>query len=236
MKKVFFILCSVVLFGGNICAQDEIDIKQMGEIKKTSDNVVDITNKSVSDTAKWHIKGMGSLNLSLAYFNNWSSGGDNSFALNANFNGGAYYRKKRTAWDNDVALAFGIIYTDAYKGWQKNVDKIQFASKYGYAINKKLFYTGLVDFKTQFYKGYNLPNDVDVVSKFMSPGYLTAALGIDYKPFKSFSAFVSPITGRFTFVLVDSLKIPHTNYGVDNDKIIKSQLGAYMKLAYNENI
>ncbi|MDR0873975.1 MAG: DUF3078 domain-containing protein [Prevotellaceae bacterium] len=234
MKKIFFIVCSIALFGGNIYAQDEIGIKDMSEIKKMSDVVVDTTNKSVSDTARWTLKGMGSLTYAQAYFKNWANGGDNSHAINAGFNGGAYYRKKRTAWDNDVALAFGIINTDAY-GWQKNVDKINFASKYGYAINKRLFYTGLIDFKTQFYKGYNLPNDSVMVSNFMAPGYLTAALGMDYKPYKFFSVFVSPVTGRFTFVLNDSLSHEGA-YGVDVDKKIKSQLGAYIKLAFNENI
>ena len=228
MKKILLVLS--ILLCANAFSQEDVDIKQMGEIKK---ELVKI-KESTADSATWAIKGMGSLNFSQAYFKHWASGGDNSIALNANFNGGAYYRKNKTAWDNDVALAFGIINTDAY-GWQKNVDKIHFASKYGYALNKNFFYTGLIDFKTQFYRGYNLPNDSVVVSDFMAPGYLTAALGMDYKPFKSLSVFVSPITGRLTFVLNDTLANEGA-YGVEAGKKIKPQLGAYSKLAYNESI
>ena len=34
----------------------------------------------------------------------------------------------------------------------------------------------------------------------MAPGYAMAAIGFDYKPNEDFSLFISPATGKFTFV------------------------------------
>ncbi|MEZ5013186.1 MAG: hypothetical protein R2794_02740 [Chitinophagales bacterium] len=46
---------------------------------------------------------------------------------------------------------------------------------------------------------------MNAISKMMSPGFLTAALGLDWKPSSAFSLFVSPATGKFTFVLDDNI-------------------------------
>mgnify|MGYP007103361275 CR=1 FL=1 len=62
----------------------------------------------------------------------------------------------------------------------------------------------------------------------MAPGYGLAAIGFDYKPNDKFSAFIAPVTGKFTFVNDDSLA-KFGAFGVQkeirdvNDPIIISQ-------------
>ena len=41
--------------------------------------------------------------------------------------------------------------------------------------------------------------------KFMAPAYITGAIGIDYKPNKYLSAFIAPVTARYTIVTDQTL-------------------------------
>jgi hypothetical protein len=228
MKKLYSILFLIFVFysaNAQVLSTDDM-VKQSSGIKQSA--------AASSDSSNWQIKGMTGLNGSQTALFNWAAGGENSVSGNAFFNGGAYYRKSRSAWDNDLALEFGLIYSPT-NAWRKNADKINFSSKYGYAINKKFFYTALIDFKTQFAPGYNYPNDSVMVSRFMAPGYLTAALGIEYVPVSVLSIFLSPTTGRFTFVCDENLSNAGA-FGVKPGKKVLAQIGAYARISYNQNV
>ncbi|MDZ4845001.1 MAG: DUF3078 domain-containing protein [Chitinophagales bacterium] len=154
-----------------------------------------------ADTSKWKVEGFGATTINQVSFTNWAAGGDNSisFALKAFMT--ARYNSGRHHWDNGFNAEYGLLWTKA-EGMRKNEDKIELETKYGYDINKKktLLLSALGNFKSQFANGYNYPNDSIEISKFASPGYLTLALGIDWKPKDYFSVFVSPVTGKITFV------------------------------------
>ena len=49
--------------------------------------------------------------------------------------------------------------------------------------------------------GYKYISDVDKekISNLLAPAYTLIALGFDYKPNSYFSAFVAPLTAKFTF-------------------------------------
>jgi hypothetical protein len=104
-------------------------------------------------------------------------------------------------------------------------------AKYGTEGIKDWYYSLLVSFKSQFAKGYNYPNDSVVVSRFMAPGYLVFALGLDYKPNKRTSILISPITSKSTFVL-DTVSIDQTKYGVAAKKRVYNEVGAYVKTRF----
>lgn len=125
--------------------------------------------------------------------------------------------------------------------YRKNSDKIDFATKYGYAMNKTLFASGLLDFKTQFSEGYDYKTSpATITSRFVAPAYSKLSIGLDYKPTKVFSLFMSPITGKMTFVSDNSLAI---KYGmVDENNVIlnpfwfKIEPGAFLKADVNWDI
>ncbi|HXH20088.1 MAG TPA: DUF3078 domain-containing protein [Chitinophagales bacterium] len=154
-----------------------------------------------ADTSKWKIDGYGSATFNQVSFTNWAAGGDNSisFALVGLLN--TRYAINRHHWNNTVNLLFGLIRTDEF-GLRKNEDKLEMESKYGFDFNKKrtLALSFLANFRSQFANGYNYPNDSVVISKLAAPGYLTLALGIDWKPLDYFSLFISPATGRILFI------------------------------------
>lgn len=186
------------------------------------------------DTCYWKYSGIGGINLSQSALVNWSKGGENSASTNFYFNGSMAYTKKHWAWDNDFVFDYGLTFSEQNK-WRKNIDKISFASKLGYSINKKWYYSMLIDFNSQLAKGYNYPNKDHYTSKLMAPAYSNLAFGIDYKPNDAYSFFMSPTTVRTTFVLDDSLSNIGA-FGVDKTKKTKIQVGAYFKASAKKNL
>lgn len=149
----------------------------------------------------WKVEGYGGINLNQVSFTNWAAGGENAISFSMIGLMAAKYKKDRHSWDNLLNMNYGVIWTKT-DGMRKNEDKLELESKYGYALDKKRHWSLSVlgNFKSQFAPGYNYPNDSLVISKFAAPGYLTLALGIDYKPTDYFSLFMSPVTARILFV------------------------------------
>jgi hypothetical protein len=114
---------------------------------------------------------------------------------------------------------------------QKNDDKFELNVKYGKQAFNNWYYSGLLNFKTQFFKGKEYVNDstVNVVSEFLSPGYLVFSLGLDYKPSNKLTVLISPLTSKFTIV-ADTVSYDQTRFGLDNDEMIRKELGAYVKI------
>lgn len=167
-----------------------------------------LKSQTVDTTDGWEYGGMFSLNISQTSLSNWSAGGQSSVAFSSLVKLNASYKKNRNLWENFLELGYGTM-KQGDEGWWKTDDKIDFTSKYGYKITEKLYTAVLVNFKTQMTEGYNYPDDSTMVSDFMAPGYFLGAIGVDYIPNDKFSAFISPITSKYTIVLDQDL----ANYG-----------------------
>ncbi len=202
------------------------------------------------DSAKtWKIGGVISLNGQQVSLTNWAAGGNSSISVAGLVNIFAKYKKGNSSWDNNLELGYGVVKQGDNSNWWKNDDKIQITSKYGQQASKNWYYAALADFRTQFTNGYNYPNDSVYISKFMAPGYALASLGMDYKPNDKLSVFISPITGKFTFVNDDSLARIGA-FGVQkeirdaNDATIitqkylkhREEFGAYLKVQYQTKV
>ena len=153
---------------------------------------------TVKDTS-WKKGGFFSASLSQTQYNNWAGGGENSLAINGLLNVFENYKIGKTSWENSLDLGYGLVKLSD-NPMRKSDDKIELNSKYGRQAKGKFFYSGLLNFKSQFAPGYNYPDDTNAISKFLAPAYLTVAIGMDYKPTDYFSVFLSPATGKFTFV------------------------------------
>jgi hypothetical protein len=184
----------------------------------------------------WKFSGTTSLNLSQLSLTNWAAGGDNSISGNALANLSANYARERTSWENKLTLGFGLI-KQGDDPTRKSDDQIDLASKLGLKASEKWFYTGLLGFRTQFAEGYDRPGEADRVkiSTFMSPGYLSLSLGMDYKPSEVFSLLLSPVSSKFTFVLDDDLSAAGS-FGLDPGQSARTELGAYLKMAFKKEI
>ncbi len=226
MKKL--IVAALVLTGLFVQAQD----KTVADLKKNAEITI---KKDASDTTEkeWKTGGIANLNIAQGSLSNWAAGGDKfSLALNSNVNMYAFYEKGKHHWDNMLNLNLAYLNTTSL-GTRKNDDRIDLLSKYGYKIAPKWNVGGLFSFRSQMLKGYTYNNDgtKTLTSKFMAPAYVLLSPGLEYKPNKNFSAFVSPATARWTIVMDDTLSA-HGAYGVDPGKHVKTEFGAFASLIY----
>ncbi len=187
--------------------------------------------ESTKDTTYWTYNGTAALNFSQVSLTNWAAGGKSSvagvFLLNANAN----YKKGKWAWDNALNAGYGLL---SEKGGEttKSEDKIDISSKLGYDAGNNWYYSALLGFNSQFANGYNYPDTSNPISRFMAPGYLNFALGMDYKPSERFSLFLSPSNTKTTFVLDDNLSNAGS-FGVTPGEKVLFEFGAMVKAMLN---
>ncbi|MDL2230686.1 DUF3078 domain-containing protein [Alistipes sp. OttesenSCG-928-L06] len=185
------------------------------------------------DTSYWTHQRVGGINLSQVSYNNWAAGGDASVAGDVNFSYALDYKKDKILWQNRLELAYGLNNTDA-NGTRKTNDKIYLNSMFGYKMSEHWYATLAVNFQTQFDDGYKYGSDnaKTLISRFMSPGYLSVGPGVTWTPKPWFTATFSPATWRGTFVMSDSLSNQGA-FGVDPGKHLLSEFGGNVKLEAN---
>ncbi|MGM0377213.1 MAG: DUF3078 domain-containing protein [Bacteroidota bacterium] len=184
----------------------------------------------------WESGGNTGLTFSQVSLTNWSGGGENSISGTFSFSGFLNYTKEKSAWENTLDIGYGLT-RQGSENVVKTEDRLQFVSKYGREASENWFYTALLDFKTQFDKGYqDSPENTILASRFMAPAYLLLSLGMDYKPNNHFSMYLSPVTGKVTVVNDDQLSNDGA-YGVEPGEKIRSEFGSSLKSIYKkENI
>ncbi len=241
MKNLLTISLALLL-GGGLTAQ--LDAKEKDLRTKA---------KGVQDSTKTWAKGaIINLGFGQSHLSNWAAGGMNSYSFNGLLSLYANHSKGKLAWDNSLDLEYGSILQftsttpDSAKNWFKNSDRIELNSKLGYEAGGHWYYTMLLNFRSQMAPGYD-GGGANVISDIASPAYTTFALGMDYKPNKSFSVFISPIAYRMLYVSRASLR---NSFGIENavdsngdpildalgvampGKALLSELGAYIKMNY----
>lgn len=179
----------------------------------------------------WKFEGSADIKFNQGHVSqSWAEGGENSISTLSvlKYSADYSYGKKRNL-DTDFEYRLGYLKSGDNE-LQKNDDKFEFNIKYGTSAFNNWYYSGLLNFKTQFFKGKEYINDstVNVVSEFMSPAYLVFSLGLDYKPSSKLTVLISPITSKFTIV-ADTSKYDQTRFGVGKDEIIRKEIGAYVK-------
>lgn len=194
-----------------------------------------VSGQTVKDTTYWTTLGQASLNLSQVSLSNWAGGGNSSVSGIANFDYNAIYKKDRLEWDNTFKAGYGLM-KEGGGIVIKNEDKLELNSKLGVKLNSEnLLYSSFVNFLTQFAPGYMYPNTTDKISDLFSPAYLTLASGLDYKPTENLSLFITPVSGKFTFVTDDSLSSIGA-FGVDPGETFRAELGATFKGEYKATV
>ena len=211
-------------------------------IRKLQSESVRTIKKDIPDTTinNWKSGAIYSISAGQGSQSNWAAGGDDfSFTLSSSLNLYAFYKKDKSSWDNALNANFGYINTTSL-GSRKNDDRVDLISKYGYALNPKLNLTSLINFRTQAIKGYSYTETTkgsfkkNFASDFLSPAYALISQGLEYKPIKGFTAFVSPITSRWIIVMDDTLSA-RGDYGVTPGKKSMNQLGSFATLSYNKS-
>ncbi len=211
---------------------------QDATMKSLKDDATKAVKEQKIDSGKvWKTGGLFSLNVGQGSQSNWAAGGDNfSFTLASYLGVYAFYKKDKISWDNTLDLNYGMVNTTTL-GTRKNDDRIDMVSKVGYALNPKLSVATLLNFHSQFSKGYDYSSSTSkkLLSNFLAPGYVLLSLGLDYHPASGLSIFVSPITSRWILVNDDSLSAQGA-YGVTPGKKVKNEIGAFASITYIKNL
>ncbi len=189
-----------------------------------------------TDTIKnWKFNGISSINFSQVSLTNWAAGGENSYAFNGLLNLSFNYSKDKNDWANTLGIGYGI-QKQGEQDVRKTDDHIDFLSKYGRKISKSFFISAMLNFKTQMDEGIKYETDTSyMISKFLTPGYLQASLGIEYKPNEEFYAVLSPIAGKLTMVLDDTLSA-RGSFGVDPGSKTRMEIGGSVTIGVKKEI
>ncbi len=195
------------------------------------------------DTVAWLRSGLLNVGINQGFLHNWPAGGElGSLTINGLFSGSLTRLYHRQVWSNNLDLNYSLFYAYSNNFVPRKVDdRIDFTSKYGVRIDtaKDFYITGLFNFKSQFTKAYdyNVTGwDTFSTSNFLSPAYLTLAVGLEYRKGTNISLFLSPIAARMT--LVDAYytrRAPEGAFGVENGKTSRFELGAYFSGRYATN-
>lgn len=228
--KSYLVLLAAVLFAFSTSAQEAADSTQ-----------------AKADSVKyWEKGGLTTLTFNQVSLSNWAAGGENAITTTAFMNLFANYKKEDLTWDNSLDLGYGIT-KQGDAPFIKNDDRIEANSKFGKYFTRKLYYSALVNFRTQFAPGFSTPAQTERISDFMSPGYLNLLIGLDYKPSKKFTALFAPLSGKVTFV-TDQVLADQGAFGVEAavldalgnvvtpGKNVRGEFGGYFKLAFNYDV
>ena len=233
MKKVALILLCMVFAAVKLVGQvDTLTVTDTTLADTVTIPSPIIDTAAALDTA-WSIGGNFGLQFTQAAYSNWRAGGVNSIAGNAllsifsNYDNGGNW-----TWMNSLVLGYGMNYQDTV--YNKTDDRIEFESRVDRRLTKIWSASALVNFRTQFTNGYAEPGqqgDSVRVSTFMAPAYLIAGVGFTYKPNKKFSAFLSPLTSKMTFVQDQRLSNKGA-FGVDTGETFRQEIGGYVNMNY----
>ncbi|WP_219223711.1 DUF3078 domain-containing protein [Pedobacter antarcticus] len=198
-----------------------------------------------------------------SFSNNWTGGGVNSLAVGGLINYKAEYVKENYSYVTELNLQYGKI-KNRDQLQKKTNDRIFWDNKAAFQLSKNWYFFGSLTFESQFDNGfsYSTINGVEtptLISKFMSPGYLTQSIGFEYKPSKFFSTRIGTGTARQTFVLDNAAlnaakreraiasnptALPESiaqagmtdNYGVAYNKSFKNDLAFQVVTAFDKDI
>jgi len=161
-------------------------------------------NKSADSLSPWKFTSLNMLTINQIAFVNWASGGESSLSTKASTEYDLEFKKDRFTFDHKGKMAFGLVgYVD--KRMEKTDDIINLLLAVSHKTAKNWDITGLLTFKSQFADGFKYPNDSTRISTFMAPGYVNISAGFNYKHDNGFQLYMSPLSGKLTFVLDQEL-------------------------------
>lgn len=152
----------------------------------------------------WKFSGKTGLTFNQLSLTNWASGGESSASGKVNTNTKIVYNKNRFQFESITKLTFGVV---GYGGnrIEKTEDRIDLATSATINSDKNWAFSSVLSLKSQFANGYKYPNDSTLISTFFAPGVINASVGYRYKESDIFELFLSPASGKFTFVLNQEL-------------------------------
>lgn len=171
----------------------------------------------------WRNEGRFLLQFSENYISeNWYQGGNSNLTVLSILSGKWNYDdKSKIQWDNTAEWRIGFYSvfkdTTALRNININEDILKITSKFGYKASGNWYYSGSLDFATQFLKNYQSISSNEMKAAFLTPIRLNVNFGMDYKYKKMFSFMFSPISLKYIYAK-DTLNIDPNLFGIEKGK------------------
>ncbi|MDD3321794.1 MAG: DUF3078 domain-containing protein [Paludibacter sp.] len=194
------------------------------------DSKINIIKEKVSP---WSKKAQGMVQFSQNLVSgNWYQGGNSNMAVLGVLTGQMNYdNKKNIQFENNAEWRMGFYFVDdstALRPVNTNNDILKVNSKLGFKINGNWFYSGSIDFSTQFLNNYQAVNSEVLKASFLTPVRLNVGIGLDYKYKKIFSLALSPLSYKYIYVN-DTTHVNQNLFGVKKDENKLSEVGSAFK-------
>ena len=182
----------------------------------------------------WIRKFSASLQFSQAYVSpNWYQGGTNNLNALAAI---IYNVKLNEAFHPNLLFETNFQYKlgmnsapdDSLHTYNITEDILQINTTFGLKAAKHWYYSLTGQFKTQVLKSYTV-NTNDLASAFLSPGELTAGLGMTYtleNPKKTFSLVASIAPLSYHLITCINKNMDPTVYGIKEGRRVENQIGS----------
>ena len=180
-------------------------------------------------------KGTFLFNINQGALRNWAGGGEqNTLGFTTLLNYTVDHRKRKITWNNYIDIAIGFQNASSFGQFRKVDDRIDLTSKYGYQFSGKWYAALLANFNTQALAGYSYTDSVNTkISNILSPGKILLSAGIDFRPDKTFTLFVSPVTTRYILKTDDDFYMVD-KFGVTANHKSHTELGAFATAKYTK--
>lgn len=186
----------------------------------------------------WDTGLVASLNGSQATYSNWSKGGVNNLSVVAGSQFDAFYRKNRFSYGLRIRTRYGQSRLQD-EGVRKIDDRFSIRNQFLRALGDESVDFSLfanVNFETQFDNGYDYgagTNGSDLlISRFMSPAYVSQNVGIAYIPGNNLEVEAG-LGFKQTIVSDEALS---TRYGLGPGQQLFNEAGLNLGVSYERSI
>ena len=200
------------------------------DIVNPNDNKITVKKDKISPWTK-KAQGMAQFSQNLVS-SNWYQGGNSNMAVLGVLSGQLNYdNKKNIQFENNAEWKMGFYFVDdstALRPINTNNDILKINSKLGYKINGNWFYSGSIDFSTQFFNNYKAVNSNVLKAAFLTPVRFNVGIGLDYKYKKIFSLALSPLSYKYIY-LNDTTNVNQNLFGIKKTENKLSEIGSAFK-------
>jgi len=237
---VFFLGISLSAFAQHYAINSVVPKVESDSLNIQKDSII----------SNWQKLNKGSLDISEVAFINWSAGGTNSISGLLGLEFERNFKKDHLIWKNRAVVRYGVN-KQQKQDIRKTDDILELHSQFGFRKDtiSNWYYSANFSFNTQFTNGFNYGNSKSKpISKFMAPAYMFLGVGTVYgEQVESFTAYLSPLTLKSTFVLDEELAnagsfgvTPATfdNQGniITKGKRIRKEIGVLLTSAYESEV
>lgn len=222
----------------------EEDMSYVGYVSRLNLPAIDTSKANLpeleTEKRHWlHIFNTG-LQFSQAYLSkNWYQGGNNYLALLFNFMwdvslNQVYHPNLMFQSVLSYKLGLNSVEDDIYHKYSISQDNFQYNMKAGVKAFRNWFYSFTLQFKTQLLNNYPKNSQIQTAS-FLSPGDLTAGLGMTYNKNNAskslqFSASISPISYNLRMCIDPA--VDHAPLNIPPDRKFSNQIGSNAELTF----